>query len=99
MKVRVTGGAGYIGSHTCKALAAAGHEVLVYDNLSTEFRNLVKWGEFIRGDILDGEKLRACLRKHKPGESSILRPSPRWGSRSAIRASISITMWAERWAL
>lgn len=66
MKVLVTGGAGYIGSHTCKALAAAGHEVLVYDNLSTGFRKLVKWGEFIRGDILDGEKLRTCLHKHKP---------------------------------
>ena len=66
MKVPVTGGAGYIGSHTCKALAAAGHEVLVYDNLSTGFRKLVKWGEFIRGDILDGEKLRTCLHKHKP---------------------------------
>lgn len=66
MKVLVTGGAGYIGSHTCKALAAAGHEVLVYDNLSTGFLKLAKWGEFIRGDILDGEKLRACLHKHKP---------------------------------
>ncbi|WP_332248531.1 UDP-glucose 4-epimerase GalE [Desulfovibrio sp. 6_1_46AFAA] len=44
----------------------AGHEVIVYDNLSTGFRKLAKWGDFIRGDILDGEKLRACLRKHKP---------------------------------
>ena len=37
MKVLVTGGAGYIGSHTCKALARAGHEVRVYDNLSPAF--------------------------------------------------------------
>ncbi len=66
MKILVTGGAGYIGSHACKALAVAGHEVLVYDNLSTGFRNLAKWGEFIPGDILDGEKLRACLRECKP---------------------------------
>lgn len=66
MRILVTGGAGYIGSHICKALAAAGHEVIVYDNLSTGFRKLTKWGDFIRGDILDGEKLRACLHKHKP---------------------------------
>ena len=66
MKILVTGGAGYIGSHTCKALAAAGHEVIVYDNLSTGFRKLAKWGECIRGDILDEEKLRACLHTHKP---------------------------------
>lgn len=65
MKILVTGGAGYIGSHTCKALAAAGHEVIVYDNLSTGFRKLAKWGECIRGDILDEEKLRACLHTHK----------------------------------
>lgn len=66
MKILVTGGAGYIGSHTCKALARAGHDVAVYDNLSTGFRRLVKWGPFIQGDILDGEKLRACLRQYQP---------------------------------
>ena len=47
MKILVTGGAGYIGSHTCKALALAGHEVRVYDNLSTGFRALVKWGDLV----------------------------------------------------
>ena len=66
MKILVTGGAGYIGSHTCKALAEAGHEVVVYDNLSTGFRALAQWGDFVHGDILDGEALRACLRRHKP---------------------------------
>lgn len=65
-RILVTGGAGYIGSHTCKALAAAGYTVVVFDNLSTGFRKLAKWGEFIQGDILDEEKLRACLHKHKP---------------------------------
>lgn len=66
MKILVTGGAGYIGSHTCKALALAGHEVRVYDNLSTGFRGLVKWGELTEGDILDTEKLEACLRDWRP---------------------------------
>lgn len=66
MKILVTGGAGYIGSHTCKALAQAGHEVQVYDNLSTGFRALVKWGELVEGDILDTERLKACLRDWCP---------------------------------
>lgn len=66
MKILVTGGAGYIGSHTCKALALAGHEVRVYDNLSTGFRALVKWGELVEGDILDKEKLQACLHEWRP---------------------------------
>ncbi len=66
MKILVTGGAGYIGSHTCKALALAGHEVRVYDNLSTGFRDLVKWGDLVEGDILDTERLKACLRAWQP---------------------------------
>lgn len=66
MKICVTGGAGYIGSHTCKALAHAGHTVVVYDNLSTGHRNFVRWGDFCHGDILDTQNLRACLRKFKP---------------------------------
>ena len=51
MKVLVTGGAGYIGSHTCKELAKQGHIPIVYDNLSTGQREFVKWGDFIHGDI------------------------------------------------
>lgn len=66
MKILVTGGAGYIGSHTCKALARAGHEVRVYDNLSTGFRGLVKWGDLVEGDILDTARLKACLREWQP---------------------------------
>lgn len=66
MKVLITGGAGYIGSHTCKALAALGHEVVVYDNLSTGHRKLVRWGDFEYGDIRDSARLNAVLRRHKP---------------------------------
>ncbi|MEG2173114.1 MAG: UDP-glucose 4-epimerase GalE [Desulfovibrionaceae bacterium] len=66
MKVLVTGGAGYIGSHTCKALALQGHEVVVYDNLSTGHRALVRWGDFEYGDIRDAARLSAVLRRHKP---------------------------------
>lgn len=66
MKILVTGGAGYIGSHTCKALSLAGHDVCVYDNLSTGFRALVKWGELVEGDILDTAALQQCLRDQRP---------------------------------
>lgn len=66
MKICVTGGAGYIGSHTCKLLAHTGHEVYVYDNLSTGHRDAVRWGEFFHGDIRDTQNLRACLKKIRP---------------------------------
>jgi len=57
MHILVTGGAGYIGSHTCKALAKAGYVPVVYDNLSSGHRELVRWGAFVHGDILDTNKL------------------------------------------
>lgn len=66
MNILVTGGAGYIGSCTSKALAHAGHSVTVYDNLSTGHRDLVKWGPLFEGDILDGERLRACMKSVRP---------------------------------
>ena len=65
MRILVTGGAGYIGSHTCKALAGMGHTVTVNDNLSTGHRLLVRWGDYEHGDILDTQRLRACLRRHR----------------------------------
>lgn len=66
MKICVTGGAGYIGSHVCKALANAGHEVIVYDNLSTGHRQFVKWGPFEHGDIRDNLRLEEVLNKYQP---------------------------------
>lgn len=66
MKICVTGGAGYIGSHTCKALAEAGHEALVYDNLATGHREFVRFGPFIHGDINDTQRLRQCFRQFRP---------------------------------
>lgn len=63
--VLVTGGAGYIGSHTCKALAAAGYQPVVFDNLSTGHRDFVKWGPLIEGDIRDTEAVEAALRAHE----------------------------------
>jgi UDP-glucose-4-epimerase GalE len=61
--VLVAGGAGYIGSHVCKALAAAGWTPLAYDNLSCGHAWAVKWGRLIEGDVADGERLRQVLRR------------------------------------
>jgi UDP-glucose-4-epimerase GalE len=52
--VLVAGGAGYIGSQTCKALKSAGFLPVTLDNLSTGYRDAVKWGPFVEGDLRDG---------------------------------------------
>ena len=64
--VLVTGGAGYVGSHACKALAAAGYTPVVYDNLVKGHRWAVKWGPLEEGDLLDRERLYGVLGEHKP---------------------------------
>lgn len=51
--ILIVGGAGYIGSHTNKLLAAKGYKTIVYDNLVYGHREAVKWGEFVLGDIED----------------------------------------------
>ena len=63
MKVLVTGGAGYVGSHTVKLLLERGHDVLVYDNLSNGHRQAVGEAELVVGDLLDGEKLRGEIER------------------------------------
>jgi UDP-glucose-4-epimerase GalE len=63
--VLVTGGAGYIGSHACKALRRAGYDVVVFDNLSAGHRAAARYGEFVKGDIADRTALRHALRRHK----------------------------------
>jgi UDP-glucose-4-epimerase GalE len=60
-RILITGGAGYIGSHTAKALAARGIEPVVFDNLSTGNRWAVKWGPLIQGDLNDPVALRSAL--------------------------------------
>lgn len=64
MRVLVTGGAGYIGSHTAMVLAQAGHEPVVYDNLEYGHEWAVQWGPLERGDLADGERLRNVIRQH-----------------------------------
>ena len=64
--VFVTGGAGYVGSHCCKAFAEAGWNVVVYDNLSRGWREFVQWGRLIEGDILDLPALSRAMAETKP---------------------------------
>lgn len=66
MRIFVTGGAGYIGSHTCKRLAQLGHEIAVYDDLSRGHREFAKWGQLIEGTLSDGARIREALRQFAP---------------------------------
>src|SRR5438067_8790300 len=63
--ILVTGGAGYVGSHACKALAGAGHTPIVYDNLSRGHREAVRWGPLVAGDLHERTRLAAALREHR----------------------------------
>ena len=66
MRVLIVGGAGYIGSHVCKALAARGDEPVVFDNLSRGHDHAVQWGPLVRGDIRNAEELDAAFQAHQP---------------------------------
>ena len=88
-KVLVTGGAGYVGAHCCKAIAARGFSPVVFDDLSTGHAEFVKWGPLVRGDIRDGAALAAALAEHRPVAvmhfaalalvgQSVADPSPYW---------------------
>lgn len=66
MRVLVVGGAGFVGSHACKALGKAGHEPIVFDNLVTGHADAVKWGPLVEGDLLDSNSLDAAFSAYKP---------------------------------
>src|SRR5467141_404034 len=61
MKVLVVGGAGYIGSHAARVLRSHGHDVLIYDDLSTGFERLAKGFQLVVGDLGDRDRLRPAL--------------------------------------
>lgn len=65
-KVLVTGGAGYIGSHACKALARAGYVPVTLDNLSTGWADAVKFGPLVKADLMDRAALDAAFAEYKP---------------------------------
>jgi UDP-arabinose 4-epimerase len=65
MNVLITGGAGYIGSHTAKALARSHYQPIAIDDLSTGHAHNVKWGPFVRANLSDTAAVRSVLREHK----------------------------------
>lgn len=64
-RILVTGGAGYIGSHTCKALAQEGYQPVTLDNLSTGNRDAVQWGPLIEADLRDTNSLIGVLEEYQ----------------------------------
>jgi len=65
--ILVTGGAGFIGSHTAKALARSGRRAVVFDNLSAGHRAAVRWGDLVVADLHDTAALRRTIRDSRAG--------------------------------
>jgi UDP-arabinose 4-epimerase len=65
VSVLITGGAGYIGSHTAKSLSRSGFEPVAYDNLSTGHRWAVKWGPLVEADLCDRAALKHTLKEYE----------------------------------
>jgi UDP-glucose 4-epimerase len=91
MNVLVTGGAGYIGSHTAKALARAGHQPAVLEDLSTGHAHNVRWGSFVHAQLSDSATLRDVLRYyqieavvHFAAAARVLHWKPSWSSPETI---------------
>ena len=66
MNILIVGGAGYVGSHTCKQLFKEGYTPIVYDNLSRGSAELVKWGVLEIGDLSDERRLSEVIAKYNP---------------------------------
>ena len=66
--ILVTGGAGYIGAHACKALKRAGYSPIAYDNLVYGHRSAVKWGPLEEGNISDRQRLEAVMHEYRPAQ-------------------------------
>lgn len=66
MTILVVGGAGYIGSHVCKALKEDGFTPVVYDNLSNGHEWAVKWGPLVKGELSDAKALDEVFAKYQP---------------------------------
>ena len=64
--ILATGGAGFIGSHTCKRLRAEGFLPITYDNLSTGNRKSVRWGPLVEADIAETVTFAAACERYQP---------------------------------
>ena len=90
--ILVTGGAGYIGAHACKALAAAEYRPIAYDNLVYGHREAVKWGPLEDGDIADRNRLNAVIDRYDIAAVMHFAAFAMSENRSPIRANIIATM-------
>lgn len=97
--ILVTGGAGYVGSHACKALAATGYRPVVYDDLVTGHPFAVRWGPFEHGDVLDRARLDEVIARYRPAailhfaafayvRESIVQPGRYW--RNNVQGSLTL---------
>ena len=78
--ILVTGGAGYVGAHTCKALSRGGYLPVVIDNLSTGHESFVRWGPLIKADIRDTDAVANAINTFDPEEVVIGGGGARAGS-------------------
>src|SRR3546814_8405358 len=88
--VLVTGGAGYIGSHACKALALAGYRPVAYDKLVHGHRWAVRWGPLEEGELEDGERLDAVIQAHRRSEEHTSE------LQSLMRTSYALFCWKKK---
>lgn len=101
MKILVTGGCGFIGSHLCAALIKQGHQVRVLDNLSTGKReNLVAGAELVEGDIRNAEMVADCLRDmdacyHLAAVASVQQSTEQWCETHAVNLSGTINIFEQ----
>ena len=97
--ILVTGGAGYIGSHACKALKAAGYTPVTFDSLTTGWKDSVKYGPFEQGDLMDRDRLDEVFAKYQPAAvmhfaalslvgESMSNPAKYW--RGNVQASLNL---------
>jgi len=88
MRVLVTGGAGYIGSHTVKELLSRNYEVVVFDNFTSGREELLCGGEVVRGDLRSRENIRQVLKNTSRKLFCILPLLFRWQNLMLIRPNI-----------
>ena len=81
MRILVTGGARYIGSQTAKLLAAAGHDPVVFDDMSQGHEWAVKWGPLERGSLSDPARLADVFKSHDVDAVVHFAGSALWASR------------------
>lgn len=101
MKILVTGGCGFIGSHLCKALIKQGHQLRVLDNLTTGKReNLATGAELVEGDIRNAETVADCLRDmdacfHLAAVASVQQSTEQWCETHAVNLSGTIHIFEQ----